>query len=240
MDYKRFIDRDSPFSLYWDTETKAGSVPSFRAVFHASRVALLSDEEKTGRDIIQFSFFLRTSDGGILLMDRSDASHRLTRGASVLVSWSPVVEHFRDGHDYPVSYEDVLDIFHHEVSIEAPLFPKIQYIGLARNDLPGQKRYYFYIFEAACSLTSHELMTLIHDWGKEKFFEKDREDVIGVFPLADLVEQHMLANPVDVGVLQCIYDSEDNRQIRETGNSCLFLPYRGTAGDPGIPDFLFK
>lgn len=216
-----------------------GEAPSFREVFSESRVEWLTDEEKTGREMIQFSFFLRASDGRILLFRRSDASHRLTRGASVLVSWSPVQEHFRKGSLFPASVHDVLDIFHHEIAPDFPLSPSLRYIGFAMNDLKGPKRYYFYLFEVACALTGKELVELAFRRGSERFFVKDKEEVLGAFSVAEFMEKNLLVNPVDTLLMQWLHKG-CSAGVERLSETCLLAPFTGDCGEGGIPDDLIK
>ncbi len=239
MELKRIVNEGAPLFNRRSDADFPGTIPSFGELFRGSHVAALTHETKKGKDIIQFSFCLTTQDGGVLLMERTDASHRLVLGASVLVSWSPVAESFRFGSSYPSAPDDVWDIFHREISDLLPGEKRMMFLGTAHRKLSDERRYHFYLFRVSTSLTSEALMRLIADWGSESFFVKDREEVLGVCSVEHLIRNNVVSNAVDAGVLHCLCCSpEEPFLFRE---HCFFVPWLSRSDEKDtLPSFLFK
>jgi hypothetical protein len=183
LDHKRYIDRasNSAFAERMNEWFGQDRVPPFAIVFPETEEGYVTDDDKPGKEFIQFGFIITDREGRVLPHSRAaydhttaKAGHTITGGCSLLVSWSPVAA--VNGRSYPQSEADVLRVFHREVRQrpgEPP--PSLYFLGLARRRVPlqvgGETTYYFYLFESRYSGRGPCGEWLVKDKNDQLFYE---------------------------------------------------------------------
>ncbi len=128
---------------------------SFSELFSDSECDHLTDPQKEGKGIIQFSFVIASSDGAVGLLNRDDRNI-LTKGSSILISCSPFASSYARfqnqgrGTNYaPRTLEDIREIYHLKVKkLDSGAVPTLRPLGLVVNTLSERKVYLTYIFIA--------------------------------------------------------------------------------------------
>lgn len=157
-DTKRYLDFQTTQGKFVLDLIQQGKVPSFPQIFASSKTAKLSDDEKDNKGIVQFSFIVKSSDGKVMPLKRTKDDHNITRGGSIMISWSPFASIYSGGAGYfPMSEMDLLDIYHWEVVHKDTLpEPNIIPLGFIVNNKQS-KKYLFYVFVAQYDLLAEEL-----------------------------------------------------------------------------------
>ena len=223
IDAKRYIDKKERYSHTLRERFDKREIPSFQELFSHSQSAPLNHEQKKGKDIIQFSFFITTREGDIMLIERSDKSHVITRGLSLLVSWSPAVSVFPSGNSWPSDQEDLFFIFHKEITSELLKKPELKYTGFARNDMDSERTYYFHIFEAHYPCSSFEFKKMVSSMGRKNLFIKDKDIFVDILSLENLKNKYVITNDVDSALLDFIHRKR-LKEVYMSGENCILLP----------------
>lgn len=241
FDGKCFIDSNSKYSKDLFELFNRGEIPSFRELFAHTEIARLSHEDKKGKDIIQFSFFVRGKKGRIMLLNRVDPGHVITKGKSILISWSPYLQLFSSGNDDEYREEDILNIYDRELFFPEVERPLLRYAGFARNVLPSGRVYYFHVFEAKYDSPEEVLESKIREVGEKQIFIKDKEAFLGFFSPEEILNQGNVTNRVDMNILKFIQNqSVCDLTQHEENDSCRFISWEGFFQGKRVPGFLFS
>lgn len=190
-DEKRFMKTPPGMPSVLSTNFEAGKILPFAMLFAESEHNKIYEDERVGKEIIQFSFLITNDKNEVLLYDRvknkvlpndptGRSGHNVSTQKSILVSWSPYLDRFNGGFHYPKTEDDVRMVFHREVSTAYPP-DELTFLGLIRNDKTiswkeGRIRYFFYLFEAHYK----------SDISADKFMlQKDRSDIPEKFSKID-------------------------------------------------------
>ena len=192
-DLKFCIERKSEFSKKLSDCFEKGKTLPFEELWRNRAQLELTDQEKQKYDIIQFSFVMLNNEDKPLFIERKEESHRITTGASILQSCSPVMS---PPGTFSPSMDDVKFYFKQEVEIEHPklLNYKIDLLGIARN-VRKSINYYFYIFRVKFPVRELNLS-----------LKKDLDVTLGFYD-PNLKSQLLKGKKVDLLVLKALSPS---------------------------------
>lgn len=191
-DAKLCIDRRADFSVKLSDCFERGEALPFEELWRNKNVDCLdlTDEVKHNYDIIQFSFVLLNNENKPLLIKRSERSHQITTGASILLSCSPL------SRKIPRSIGDIKFYFEQEVGFQHPKIDyNIDFFGIAKNIKEGIN-YFFYIFSVTFPIK------------KLKVFTRKDFDVISP-SLPKSYRQLLKGKKVDLLVLKALFPKMD-------------------------------
>ncbi len=237
-DGKCYIDSRSSYARKLERQFREGHIPSFAELFSHTTCGSLTTEEKRGKHIIQMSFFIRGKRGEIMLMERVDPSHVITRGRGVLVSWSPCLASFSSGAPRSYRREEIADIFTREIDFCGAPAPVFRYVGMARNVPSPGRVYYFHLFEASYPVEEERLCDIMERIGSDRVFVKDKEQFCGFHAPSTILKEGWVENRVDSYVLQMLARGLTQPLWDEGHEGCGLIPWPGYAEGKDIPDFI--
>lgn len=224
-DTKLVVPARSALARSLEAQFDGGPIVSLQELAHHAQVRKLSDSQKKSFCIIQFSFVLLNRRGEPRTIRRG-AAHQITKGRTVLHSFSPVeISH----NNYPKTLDDVKELLEKNMKVNSSKY-SVRPMAIVRNLRKGI-RYYFVLFAVEFTATAAAVASLESDVFEGHLPVTGKMSASQERKLAEVMGKRVDALAVQLlrGTKPAISKAKDElRTIAEEGGKLhdgLFLPF---------------